>query len=308
MDSDDAGSSLDPGALGQMICLTAVAAEGSYSAAADSLGVNHASTVQRRIKGLEKTLERRLVEYDQREHVVRLTSDGRAVLKAAETIAAGWRELRRDSNQKTTIRVAAFPAHVTNALAEAAAGTRSLHDAVFQWDVTDGHRADGGKLLLERLRRGEIDVAVVPKESRSKKLVSSELYAWNLVVVGRDLPPVVSVEQLCGRELGASPANHLSRDLLERLVAAKPKTVRDGFRVGTESESTEVLLALAADGFLSAVLPSDAVPRGTQTSVLELNPGMNLGASYWITHRRDADSLVVDFVERSVRRGQSAMG
>ena len=297
----------DPGLIGQLAALATVATTGNYSRAAHVLGLGHPSAVQRRIATLATSVGRaELVRYDKSTHRVSITTAGSEVLELFRMFETEWQQSIATRLGDEVVRVGAFPAHVTNVLAEAAMWTSEMMPSVrFTWSVTDGRRQDHGKSIAEDLELGKLDVAVCagrPPGLPNKRC--KRLYSWQLVAVGRDLPTEVELDFLSARRLGTSPPTHLSRDLLERALATRSETFRRRISIDAVSESTQALLALALEGVLTAVVPSDVVPNNAQSAPIRFPKRIPSGADYWISWSADAGPGALRFVERSCEIGQ----
>jgi DNA-binding transcriptional LysR family regulator len=138
--------------------LREVAARGSFTAAAESLGYTQ-SAVSRQVAGLESAAGTPLFERTARG--VRLTDAGAALLRRADTVLdevdAAQRELDGMSQLATgTLRVGAFPTAVAALLPRALRAFRAAYPSV------DASLREGGTASqIRRLVSGTADAAVI---------------------------------------------------------------------------------------------------------------------------------------------------
>jgi DNA-binding transcriptional LysR family regulator len=145
-------------ALNGFRILREVAARGSFTAAAESLGYTQ-SAVSRQVAGLESAAGTPLFERAARG--VRLTDAGAALLRRAETVLdevdAAQRELEGMSQLATgRLRVGAFPTAVAALLPRALKAFRDTHPGV---DVS--LREGGTSSQIRRLTSGSAEAALV---------------------------------------------------------------------------------------------------------------------------------------------------
>jgi DNA-binding transcriptional LysR family regulator len=145
-------------ALNGFRILREVAARGSFTAAAESLGYTQ-SAVSRQVAGLESAAGTPLFERAARG--VRLTDAGAALLRRAETVLdevdAAQRELEGMSQLATgRLRVGAFPTAVAALLPRALKAFRDSHPGV---DVS--LREGGTSSQIRRLTSGSAEAALV---------------------------------------------------------------------------------------------------------------------------------------------------
>ncbi len=138
--------------------LREVAARGSFTGAAESLGYTQ-SAVSRQVAGLEGAAGTPL--FERRARGVRLTDAGTALLRRADTVLdevdAAQRELDGISELATgSLRVGAFPTAVAALLPRALRGFRERHPGM---DIS--LREGGTSSQIRRLISGSAEVAVV---------------------------------------------------------------------------------------------------------------------------------------------------
>jgi DNA-binding transcriptional LysR family regulator len=235
------------------------------------------------------------------------TKAGEDAVALAKEMNAGVARLMASEAVAGEVKVASFPAHVTNVLAHAARRTQVRHPGTrFVWSANEAHRADGGSSLVSRMEAGEFDVVVCSKGARGVPAKrSAELYRWELCAVGQGLGPEVTLDGLVGREIGTSPERHLSRTLLDGELSRRSLRIQEAFAKPIETESTEALLALAIEGFLVAIVPSDSVPAGVTWTRLRLAGGRTRGGAYVMAWCEDPSAAVADFVTEATSWGDA---
>ena len=308
----------DPGFVGQLEALAAVIEHGSYSRAASSLGLGNASAVRKRVAELGKRLGAEsqqdpiaLVVFESSLNRVVPTDAGVQVNEFSTDLSASIAHLAdelRGTAEQSEIRVGAYPAHVVNCLAGAAREvTTRFPTRRFTWNVTDEHRADHGAELLRALKADELDVVVLPTKPRlPRRFEIAELYSWRLVVTGRGLPSTIGWPELLQLQLGVSGERHVSYKALRKAATAEGAKTRRALdkAIAVECESTTALLALAASDFVSAVVPSDAVPAALSRAHLDIDQ-RHVTGTYWISWRSRADSAPLRrFVGAALQRAE----
>lgn len=154
------------------------------------------------------------------------------------------------------LRVACFPAHVHEFLAELMSRAPDLLDL---HEVDDAYRPEGGIGLFKLLKSAAVDVIVAPAAAHDE-FEQLPIYEWQLTAVGTDrwLPSStrqISADALVDVPLLLSPHGHNSRRLVEAAFARikKPPLVLH------QSRSTESLMSMVDAELGLAILPSDAV-------------------------------------------------
>jgi DNA-binding transcriptional LysR family regulator len=177
-------------------------------------------------------------------------------------------------------------------------------------DIDDGFRDDAGEDLLDRLRKGQIDITIAPSSADLKTLKSTYLYSWNLAVISR--PGVipgddedVDIAKLGEYPLLVSPRGHATRELLE--------SAESTLNVKFESTSVDALVGLAATGFGVAVVAGDSLPvQSARSAVRERwklvsHEESVLGGHFIAAHRRSSAATpavteVVNELARSAKQ------
>jgi DNA-binding transcriptional LysR family regulator len=141
-----------------MQVLREVAARGSFSAAAQALWMTQPA-VSRQVAALEREAGVALLEREPRG--VRVTEAGRIVLEHADAIAGHLGAARAELDallavETGRVRVATFPTAGSTLVLDAVRTFHARHPRV-ELSITEALRADG----LERLRAGDVDIAVV---------------------------------------------------------------------------------------------------------------------------------------------------
>jgi DNA-binding transcriptional LysR family regulator len=222
--------------LEQLEALRALRATGTTGAAAARLRVTQ-SAVSKRIAALERHVGAPLVERVGRR--LRLTAEGERVLAEAEPL------LRRLSE------VLAGHTHGPSALTLGASESllsswlpRVLRDTGLPLEL-HAHR---GPLLLERVRAGDLAVAVCAGGDVDPELRAEHVGDEPMVVVGEG--ELWTIEE---------------RSLTWQAIAARAR--RHGLDVRHRLESFTALAEIARAGFGSALVPAGLAPEGRPTGV-----------------------------------------
>lgn len=176
----------------------AVADEGSFTRAADQLGVSQ-PTLSKQIRALENSLGTRLLVRDRAG--IELTSAGEALLPHAQRILIEAENATRSVNEVASlkrgrVRMGATPSMVEGLLAPVLTRFRAEHPAI---DL-EVHEA-GSRDLTAELSTGRIDVAllIVPLPSHFPDLETSVVYTERLVLASpatTEMPDEMDVADL----------------------------------------------------------------------------------------------------------------
>ena len=247
--------------LRQLQALVAVADQGTFSAAAESLATVQ-SNVSAHIARLEKELGATLVDRS----AGRLTEEGQAVVDRARRIEAELAAITAD--------VASMRSDVTGRVRVGIIGTTA------RWLVPQlldemGTRHPGVAMeivdatstsLEPQLVNGRLDLAVVNLPLPAPELTTSPLFDEDLLLfVPRNSPfaddaTEVDVARLAEVELFLPPRGTSFRDLLEAAARRAGVTLR----ARAELDGLRLIASLAISGQGAAVLPSTAVPPHLQ--------------------------------------------
>lgn len=157
------------------------------------------------------------------------------------------------------IRVGGYPAHAK--LINSVREVTEASGVALSERLIDASRGESGLALARDLAAKRLDIAILPSAScgQFEVLSARSLYRWYLcAVVGLDhrwhsTKDDVLVGDLVDEHLVLSPSGHASRLLLERSVDG---IVEPAF----ESSSTDVVIEMALEARMVAVVPSDAIP------------------------------------------------
>lgn len=254
----------------QLRYFLAVARTGSFVKAAEEEGVAQPSLSQM-IKKLEQDLDAPL--FDRLGRTVRLTAHGEALLPHAEEVLRSL-ELGRKaveaarSSSEGTVSLGAIPTLLPGAVAPA------LDEFQKQFPKIQIHLTERTtENLLEKLRLGELDIALLVLPIRHPEIVCSELFREPLLAA---LPPnhpmaqggAVALRQLQGERLLLLREGHCLRDnVLEACTRA-----RADFESYFESDQLDSLLALVEAGFGVSLAPATAARRNSGCRFLPLQP------------------------------------
>jgi len=285
----------------QVEAFCAAAESSTYREAAQALrqsgnGRDAHRWIIRLIDRLEEAVGTKLVEGTPRGEI-HLTSAGRQLLPAARVFRDAAQALK---NSDTAYRLTAYPAIALRLLRDEHG--RSLFDGdapLTLHDITERHRSDRGRSILNRTALGEIDLAIAPSGGARGvtpfRLDEVPLYDWelNVVLPGGDAHPFHRRRSLRPRDLEpfqivCAPRGHRSRELLEN--AFDDDGIR--FEPYIELSNQEVLceLALEMDSIV-AVLPNDSFGAATQLGPrLASLKRSTYGDSYSLYHRHPFDS------------------
>ncbi|MER5349217.1 LysR family transcriptional regulator [Kitasatospora sp. NPDC002551] len=239
---------------------------GSFTAAGEHLGFTQ-SAISRQIAALEAEFGAQL--FDRLARGVRLTEHGRTLLPHAEAMLDRLDGSRQELAALTELglgrlRVGAFDSANAALLPAALAAFRTAHPGI-GIALTEGLSAD----LLERLRDGAIDLAVVAaypghpydtEQFELRPLVEDPV----LVALPPD-HPLAARDRLRLAELADEPWIAASRHPESTLLAA---CVRSGFRprIAYEVAAWTAKLGLVAAGFGATLIPAMAA-RATRPDV-----------------------------------------
>jgi LysR family transcriptional regulator, carnitine catabolism transcriptional activator len=231
----------------------AIVDEGSFSAAADQLGVSQPA-VSQAIRALEAELGALLFHRVARG--VRLTDAGEALSRPAR-LALLDAEAARQAVENVKgllsghLELACLPTLVVDPLAPLLGALRSHYPAV----TCSLFDPEGTADVLDLLRTGRCELGLIGDATPSADLVVTHLSEQSFHVV---LPPgtvhaaALSVEALGDMALVAPPKNSSSRGLLDEVLTARGRTAN----VVVETAQREALLPLVLAGAGAALVPT----------------------------------------------------
>jgi LysR family carnitine catabolism transcriptional activator len=255
----------------QLEYLVAVAAHGSFTAAAEALGVSQPS-VSQGLRALENELGVALVERLPRGATV--TPAGRALLPSAQ---ATLRDLQAGRSAVEAVRgveagtldVVCLPTLAAEPTARLVGALRRRHPGVTV-RIAQPETVDD---LLDRIRDGRSEIAVTELTGDLDDLETHELELQDFVALmpadRSDPPPaVLTAAELADVPLITAPPGTSTRRQLDEVYAALGRSPR----VVVETEHREAMAALVAAGAGVALVPRPAVApsRATGVAVVEL--------------------------------------
>jgi DNA-binding transcriptional LysR family regulator len=250
----------------QLEIVRTVAEAGSFTAAARQLHVSQ-SAVSRQILLLEEELREPLFLRLGRR--VRLTAAGESLLQLSRRVLADVRE--------TTASIIEHHKRLTGTLHLAGGMTVCLH--VFPSLLKEYRRrhpeveikltTGGTPHLLERLRAGVVDVALLTLPVEGADLIQVPVMREELLVVTHPAHPLAKRRRLRARDLDGQPCvlfehGSSTRRVIDEMCAREQ--IRP--RIVMETENVEILKALVAIGMGMTIIPYQAVAREVRAGQL----------------------------------------
>ena len=238
-----------------------VADNRSYVRAGERLEQTRMSVI-RLVGRFAESVERGELFTPSRRGEVDLTAAGRELLPAARRFVAAADAL---TDNRAEIRFSAYPSIVQQVMTRCP-DLLEAEVPMLLVDVSEESRGDGGRGLVSAVSSGRLDLVAAPSRLLSHKELEIEglqelfLYSWQLRVVvpeghGFEAKDALAPAQLAGLQIGAAPAGHRSRALLEAAFAA----AGTGLEVALESDSPEMLHSVARHSNLHvAIIPDDS--------------------------------------------------
>jgi LysR family transcriptional regulator, hydrogen peroxide-inducible genes activator len=245
--------------LNQLRYFVVVARTGSFVKAAEECGVAQPSLSQQ-IKKLETGIGAPL--FDRLGRGLKLTRYGEALLPAAQdiirkTIETGKQmaSLQRDDQGKLTIGV--IPTILPYSMARPLAAFRDEHKNV-ELEIQESTT----EKLLEGLRAGQIDIAILALPIKQPEIVCSELFREPLMVAVPESHPLskakaLAVPQLVSERMLLLRDGHCLRD--DVLTVCSRARVQ--FQQVFESDHLASIFALVASGFGVSIVPALSAPN-----------------------------------------------
>jgi LysR family hydrogen peroxide-inducible transcriptional activator len=219
------------------------------------------STLSAGIKELETLLGVQLVERDKRH--VRLTAVGEDVVARARELLAAATDLAEAAQSATRplsgpLRLGAIPTIAPFLLPSVLPALRSAYGELKLY-----LREDLTKRLLERLRAGGLDVALIALPFDTGDLYVRELYKDEFAFVARDLDPAVRAKSVALRSLDTGDMllleeGHCLRD--HAIAACGPRGGVLPSRI--EATSLTTLIQMVEGGLGVTLLPGLALAAG----------------------------------------------
>lgn len=297
--------------LRQLAYLVELADRLNFRAAAEAQFVTQ-STLSAGIKELETLLGTQLVERDKRH--VRLTGVGEEVVTRARGLLAGANDLAEAARSAAAplsgpLRLGAIPTVAPFLLPVVLPPLRRAHPALklyLREDLTDR--------LLERLRAGSLDIAVIALPYDTGDFHVHALYRDEFWLVAREDSPVAREKEIAIRNLDTGDVllleeGHCLRD--HAIAACGPR--RGAWEAKVEATSLPTLIQMIEGGLGVTLLPEIALKAGILKGTRLIArpfaapaPSRTLALAVRRTssRRRDADLLAEFFLEQHRRAGR----
>jgi LysR family hydrogen peroxide-inducible transcriptional activator len=294
--------------LRQLSYLVELAKRLNFRAAAEAQHVTQ-STLSAGIKELESVLGVQLVERDKRH--VRLTAVGEEVTARARDLLAGATDLAEAAKSAAEplsgpLRLGAIPTIAPFLLPEVLPPLRRAHRELklyLREDLTDR--------LLERLRAGALDVALIALPYDTTDLYVRELYKDEFWFVTREDDPASREKEIALRRLDTGEVllleeGHCLRD--HAIAACGPR--RGSWEPKVEATSLYTLVQMVDGGLGVTLLPEIMLKAGVLKGTrLVARPFASPAPSRTLAlvarktspRRRDAE-LLADFIVEQQRR------
>ena len=295
--------------LRQLAYLVELSERLNFRVAAEAQFVTQ-STMSAGIKELETQLGVQLVERDKRH--VRLTAVGEDVVARAKELLAAARDLAEAASTATKplsgpLRLGAIPTIAPYLLPNVLPALRKAHPELKLY-----LREDLTKRLLERLRAGSLDVALIALPFDTGDLYVRELFKDEFSFVARESDPAVQKKDVALRKIDTDDMLLLEEGhcLRDHAIAACG-TRRGSLESRVEATSLATLIQMVEGGLGVTLLPeitlAAGILKGTRLVARPLAPKapsrtLALVARRTSPRRRDAD-LLAEFVLE--QRGRS---
>lgn len=256
--------------LQQLRYFLAVARTGSFVRAAEEENVAQ-PTLSQQVKRLETDLK--VPVFDRLGRGVKLTRFGEALLPRAQEILRQVTEAEKllgsmqevDSGRLT---VGVIPTVLPYSMAKPMAEFRRRYPRV-ELEVREGTT----EKLIEGLRGGQIDVALLALPIKQPEIVCSELFREPLVVaIPKDHPlsggKALALPQLLGEKMLLLREGHCLREDVLTVCSR----VKVQFRQIFESDHLASIFSLVANGFGVSIVPAMAAAEATGCELVPLEP------------------------------------
>ncbi|MCX6593890.1 MAG: LysR family transcriptional regulator [Acidobacteria bacterium] len=256
--------------LHQIRYFLAVVKAGSFVAAAEQEGVAQPSLSQQ-IKKLESSLGVPL--FDRLGRSVKLTAYGQAFMPEAEAVLRQLRRARRAIDALLpedcgSLTVGVIPTVLPYAIAAPLAAFRAANPA-----VTVTLRELTTDVLVNSLRNGEVDVAVLALPIRHPEVVCSELYREPLMVALASHHPLAAAPELELSRLQSEPMLLLREGhCLRQDVLSACSQARARFENLQESDNLVSIFAMVAHGFGISLVPERTAQHAAGCTLVPIKP------------------------------------
>jgi LysR family transcriptional regulator, hydrogen peroxide-inducible genes activator len=300
--------------LRQLAYLVELSARLNFRVAAEAQFVTQ-STLSAGIKELETLLGVQLVERDNRH--VRLTAIGEDVVARAKELLAAATDLAEAAHSATRplsgpLRLGAIPTIAPYLLPRVLPALRRAHG-----DLKLYLREDVTRVLLERLRAGGLDVALIALPFDTGDLYVRELFRDEFSLVTREGDRAAGVKGVALRKIDTADMllleeGHCLRD--HAIAACGPR--RGTWESPVEATSLTTLIQMVEGGLGVTLLPGitleAGILKGTRLVARRLSPPvpsrtLALVARRTSPRRRDAD-LLADFLVDQRRGARPDVG
>lgn len=297
--------------LRQLGYLVELADRLNFRAAAEARFVTQ-STLSAGIKELETVLGVQLVERDKRR--VRLTAVGEEVTARARELLAAATDLAEVARSAAAplsgpLRLGAIPTIAPFLLPEVLPPLRRIHRALKLY-----LREDLTERLLERMRAGSLDIALIALPYDTGDLHVRELFKDEFWFVAREGDPAAREKEIVIRKLDTSEVllleeGHCLRD--HAIAACGPR--RDRWEAKVEATSLYTLIQMVEGGLGVTLLPEitlkAGILKGTRLIARPFAPPapsrtLALVARRTSPRRRDAELLAEFILEQRRRSGR----
>jgi len=301
--------------LRQLAYLVEISSHLNFRAAAEAQFVTQ-STLSAGIKELETLLGVQLVERDKRH--VRLTAVGEDVVARARDLLAAATDLAEAARSATRplsgpLRLGAIPTIAPFLLPRVLPALRRAYGELQLY-----LREDLTSRLIERLRAGRLDVALIALPFDTGDLFVRELFRDQFAFVAREADPAVQEKEVALRKIDTGEMllleeGHCLRD--HAIAACGPRRGRSESRV--EATSLNTLIQMVEGGLGVTLLPAitleAGILKGTRLVARPISPPapsrtLALVARRTSPRRRDADLLAEFLVEHRRRRDRASVG
>jgi len=298
--------------LRQLAYLVELSGRLNFRAAAEAQFVTQ-STLSAGIQELERLLGVQLVERDKRH--VRLTAAGEDVVARGRELLAAATDLAEAARSATRplsgpLRLGAIPTIAPFLLPSALPELRRAYGELKLY-----LREDLTNRLIERLRGGRLDVALIALPFDTGDLYVRELFKDEFAFVAREADPAVREKSVTLRSVDTGDMllleeGHCLRD--HAIAACGPRPGRPESRV--EATSLTTLIQMVEGGLGVTLLPGIALEAGIlQGTRLVARPfsvsapsrTLALVARRTSPRRRDADLLAEFLIEHRRRSGHA---
>ena len=253
-----------------LAALEAIAAEGSFSAAAQTMGYSQ-SAVSGQIATLERLVGACLVKRIRGSRTVSLTREGERLVEHARAINARLHAAREDlaglaATGPDAVRIGTFQSVSQTLLPRIVRDLTSVQPPM-KATLREDTSMDA---LLEKLESDELDVAFVLLPVANEQIETIEVLRdpW-LLVVRTDHPLVWKHRSVTAAELSNLPLIAFEQQLAQRLIESSLRAAGASLRIVTRLGDYGSVLSMVAAGLGCGLVPRLAVEADTGASRIE---------------------------------------